>query len=157
MFCINCGTKLVEGANFCPNCGKKVGETPVEPKIETQVETQIEPKAEPTLAPAPEKKNLNKLWSILHNGCLFIAIACLFLFSFFIKSADKSIFTYITEPFYSLANKFPYETIYHFITAGAIIANFIILTIMFIKGIIRLTAARASSPIKRPTNSPSAI
>ncbi|MBQ9320944.1 MAG: zinc ribbon domain-containing protein, partial [Eubacterium sp.] len=27
-FCSNCGTRLGEGARFCPNCGQKIGDSP---------------------------------------------------------------------------------------------------------------------------------
>ena len=42
MFCENCGTKLEDGVNICPNCGKAIGMQPIPPTFShsTQQNTQ---------------------------------------------------------------------------------------------------------------------
>ncbi len=40
MFCINCGSKLPEGARFCSVCGVRVAETEPEEKVNTEAQAQ---------------------------------------------------------------------------------------------------------------------
>jgi uncharacterized membrane protein YvbJ len=42
MFCINCGKKLNDGANFCSGCGSKVIGTDISPEDETESELEDE-------------------------------------------------------------------------------------------------------------------
>lgn len=43
MFCINCGTKLPDGAKFCFNCGAKLGELSSEMPVENAQNTKLVP------------------------------------------------------------------------------------------------------------------
>lgn len=44
MLCVNCGTKLPDGANFCPSCGAK---TPLQAEPEISIQNQAVPIVEP--------------------------------------------------------------------------------------------------------------
>ena len=141
--CLNCGANLLGNAKFCPKCGKEI-KNDKEVESEINSDTQLNAENKPKTSMKKKAKVRQKILSILSVGFSLLSILSLLICSFFIKTGfsfldlevidyeTKSIFSYITEPFYTLANKFPYETIFYFLTAGAIIANFMILAIMFI-------------------------
>ena len=53
MFCTNCGSKLVDGAKFCSECGARVVR-PEEPVFRTNPDIQFEePKVETSTFEAP--------------------------------------------------------------------------------------------------------
>ena len=55
MYCRYCGTKLLESANFCTNCGKKVPKSSNSESKPNVEEIIVEVKDEPFMAKASDK------------------------------------------------------------------------------------------------------
>lgn len=73
-FCENCGTEVSETTNFCPSCGaaqRPSPEVPTGPPPTTPETGRIETPSAPGVPPPPEQQSRGRRWILLGCGGLF--------------------------------------------------------------------------------------